>query len=122
RGIAMSARTKLPRLSDKLRGRKAPHIGVLAREELDEIIALGEWFREHPEDRAFSDLLRGRLQVLLFGYESTRTRLGFEAAMAQLGGATAYLAAKETQMGRGESIQDTARALDQYMDVFAGRL
>jgi ornithine carbamoyltransferase len=42
--------------------------------------------------------------------------------MAQLGGSNVYLAAKETQMGRGESIGDTARALDQYIDSFAGRL
>ncbi len=42
--------------------------------------------------------------------------------MAQLGGATTYLAARDIQMGRGESVADTARALDQYIDVFAGRL
>jgi len=118
----MAKRTKAPQISDRLRGRKLPHIGLLTREDLDEVIALGEWFRDHPDDRRFADLLRGRLQVLLFVYESTRTRLGFEAAMAQLGGATTYLAAKDTQMGRGESIKDTAVALDQFMDVFAGRL
>jgi len=111
-----------PELSDRMRGKQIPHIGHLSREELDEIIRLGEWFRDHPDDRSFADLLRGRLQVLLFVYESTRTRMGFEAAMAQLGGSTTYLSAKETQMGRGESLADTARALDQYVDVFAGRL
>jgi ornithine carbamoyltransferase len=89
---------------------------------VEEIMTLGEWFRDNPTDRTFCELLRGRLQVLLFVYESTRTRLGFEAAMAQLGGATTYLSVKETQMGRGETLEDTAKALDQYMDVFAGRL
>jgi ornithine carbamoyltransferase len=112
----------VPKLSDRLRGRQVPHIGVLGREDLEEIINLGEWFRDHKEDWAYVDLLRGRVQVLLFVYESTRTRMGFETAMAQLGGTTVYLSAKETQMGRGESLADTARALDQYMDVFAGRL
>jgi ornithine carbamoyltransferase len=48
--------------------------------------------------------------------------MGFEAAMAQLGGSNVYMAARDTQMGRGESIGDTARALGQYIDVFAGRL
>ncbi len=118
----MARANKLPTLSDNLRGRQLTHIGHLSRPELDEVIALGEWFRDHAEERPFSDLLRGRLQVLLFVYESTRTRMGFEAAMAQLGGATTYLSVKETQMGRGETLADTAKALDQYMDVFAGRL
>ena len=118
----MSKNSDAPKISDRLRGRQLPHIGLLSREDLDEVMALGEWFRDHPRDRTYGELLRGRLQALLFVYESTRTRMGFEAAMAQLGGSTTYLAVKDTQMGRGESIEDTARALDQFVDVFAGRL
>ena len=118
----MSTSSAAPKLTDTLRGRKVPHIGHLSREELHEVMALGEWFREHPDDRTHVDLLRGKLQVLFFVYESTRTRMGFTAAMAQLGGSTAYMAAKESQMGRGESMADTARALDQFVDAFAGRL
>ena len=114
--------TPAPTLSDQLRGRQLPHIGLLTREELDEILLLGAWMRDNRYDPAFGDLLRGRVQALLFVYESTRTRMGFEAAMAQLGGSNVYLAADTTQMGRGESVGDTARALDQYVDVFAGRL
>lgn len=114
--------TPAPELSDRLRGRQFPHIGPLSREELTEVISLGEWFRDNRYDPTYAELLRGRVQALLFVYESTRTRMGFEAAMAQLGGSSVYLAAKDTQMGRGESIADTARALDQYIDVFAGRL
>ncbi len=111
-----------PKISDKMRGKQIPHIGVLSREELDEVISLGEWFRDNRYDPTYMDLLRGRVQCLLFVYESTRTRLGFSTAMAQLGGSNVYMAAKDTQMGRGESIVDTARAIDQYIDVFAGRL
>jgi len=111
-----------PALSDRLRGKQLPHIGLLSRDKLEKVIHLGEWFRDNRYDPTYSDLLKGRVQALLFVYESTRTRMGFEAAMAQLGGTSVYLAAKDTQMGRGESIADTARALDQYIDVFAGRL
>ncbi len=111
-----------PKLTDRIRGKQVPHIGCLTREDLDEIMDLGAWFREHPKDRTYVTLLAGRLQALLFVYESTRTRMGFTAAMAQLGGQTAYLAAKDTQMGRGESMADTARALNEFVDVFAGRL
>ncbi len=116
------AGTPAPKLSDRLRGRQVPHIGVLNREELDEIIALGEWFRDNRYDPTYATLLQGRVLGLLFVYESTRTRLGFEAAMAQLGGANVYLPVSSTQMGRGESMADTARAMDQYLDVFCGRL
>lgn len=116
------AGTKAPELSDRLRGRQVPHIGVLSREDLDEIIDLGTWFRENRYDMTYADLLKGRMQVLLFVYESTRTRMGFSAAMAQLGGQNVYMAAKDSQMGRGESIVDTARALNEYVDVFSGRL
>ncbi len=111
-----------PDLTDNIRGRQAPHIGVFSREELDEVIALGEWFRDNRYDMTHAGLLRGRVQGLLFVYESTRTRLGFEAAMAQLGGSNIYLPVESTQMGRGESMADTARAMDQYLDVFAARL
>jgi ornithine carbamoyltransferase len=111
-----------PKLTERMRGKQVPHIGHLSRDEIEEIMSLGAWFRDHPKDRTYVDLLAGRLQALLFVYESTRTRMGFTAAMAQLGGQTAYLSARDTQMGRGESIADTARALDAYVDVFAGRL
>jgi len=111
-----------PKLTDRLKGKKVPHIGHLTREDLAEVMKLGAWFRDNPKDRTFVTLLAGRLQGLLFVYESTRTRMGFTAAMSQLGGETAYLAAKDTQMGRGESMADTARALNEFVDVFAGRL
>jgi len=111
-----------PKLTDVLKGKKVPHIGHLNRQELEEVMKLGAWFREHPKDRTYVNLLAGRLQALLFVYESTRTRMGFTAAMSQLGGDTAYLAAKDTQMGRGENMTDTARALGEFIDVFAGRL
>jgi len=118
----MNTKKKAPHLSERLRGRKIPHIGLLTKEDLNEVITLGEWFRDNRDDMTYADLLKGRVQGLLFVYESTRTRMGFEAAMAQLGGYTIYLPVKETQMGRGESVADTARAMDYFIDVFAGRL
>ena len=116
------AGTKAPRLSDRLRGRSLPHIGLLSREELDEIIRLGEWFRDNRYDMTYATRLQGRVQGLIFVYPSTRTRLGFETAFAQLGGSNSYMPVEQTQMGRGESAADTARAMDQYVDCFSGRL
>jgi ornithine carbamoyltransferase len=105
-----------------MKGKSIPHIGVLSREELLRIMDLGDWFRDHRFDDTHAGLLRGRVQALLFVYPSTRTRLGFEAAFAQLGGSNVYMPVEQTQMGRGETAADTARAMDQYVDLFAGRL
>ena len=114
--------SKAPQISDRLKGKSIPHIGVLNREDLDEVMDLGAWFRDNRYDPTYATLLQGRVQGLLFVYPSTRTRLGFETAMAQLGGSTVYMPVESTQMGRGETMADTARAMDQYLDVFAGRL
>ncbi len=118
----MNVKNTPPVINSGMRGRQITHIGRLSKDELNEVISLGEWFRDNRYDMTYSDLLKGRVQALLFVYESTRTRMGFETAMAQLGGHSTYLAAKDTQMGRGESMTDTAKALDQYIDVFSGRL
>ncbi len=113
---------RAPVLSERLKGRQLTHIGLLNKEELDEVIALGEWFRDNSLDMTYADHLKGRVQALLFVYESTRTRMSFESAMAQLGGHNIYLSVKDTQMGRGENAADTAKAMDQFIDVFVGRL
>jgi ornithine carbamoyltransferase len=114
--------SKAPEITDKMKGKSIPHIGVLDREELLQIMDLGAWFRDNRFDPTYANYLQGRVQGLIFVYPSTRTRLGFEAAFAQLGGSTVYMPVEQTQMGRGESMSDTARAMDQYIDVFAGRL
>ena len=117
-----SRASRVPVISDRLRGRTLPHIGVLSGEEIEEVISLAEWFRDNRYNPSFETLLQGRVQGLLFVYPSTRTRLGFEAAMAQLGGSNIYMRIEETQMGRGESIVDTAHAMDQSLDVLSARL
>jgi ornithine carbamoyltransferase len=60
--------------------------------------------------------LTGRTLGLFFEKSSTRTRVSFEVAMAQLGGHSIFLTKKEIQIERGETIADTARALSRYLD------
>lgn len=65
--------------------------------------------------------LIGKSVGLLFEKSSTRTRVSFEAGIYQLGGQALYLNASEIQLGRGETIQDTARTLSRYLSAIALR-
>ncbi len=61
--------------------------------------------------------LAGKTLALIFEKPSTRTRVSFEVGMRQLGGEVVILSGKETQLGRGETIADTARVLSRYVDA-----
>jgi ornithine carbamoyltransferase len=65
--------------------------------------------------------LAGKTIALIFEKPSTRTRVSFEVGMRQLGGETIFLTGQETQLGRGESIADTARVLSRYVDAIVMR-
>ena len=61
--------------------------------------------------------LTGKTLALLFEKPSTRTRVSFQVGMQQLGGSVVTLSTQDTQIGRGESIADTARVLSRYVDA-----
>ncbi len=61
--------------------------------------------------------LAGKTLAMIFEKPSTRTRVSFEVAMRQLGGDTIYLNTTDSQLGRGETVADTARVLSRYVDV-----
>jgi len=61
--------------------------------------------------------LAGKTLALIFEKPSTRTRVSFEVGMRQLGGEVVTLSGKETQLGRGETVADTARVLSRYVDA-----
>ena len=66
--------------------------------------------------------LKDSVLVLLFEKPSTRTRVSFEVAMAQLGGHSIYIDAKSSQLSRGEALGDTAKVLSGYVNFIAARL
>jgi len=67
--------------------------------------------------KEWGEPLRGKSLALVFERPSTRTRVSFEMAMRQLGGEVLVLSANDTQLGRGETIADTARVLSRYVDA-----
>ncbi len=91
----------------------------LNKKELKDILYLAKRIKANP--RKFKDSLSGKILGLLFNKPSTRTRVSFEAGMYQLGGNTIFLTEKEIQIGRGESIGDTARVLSSYLDAIVIR-
>lgn len=65
--------------------------------------------------------LAGKVLGMIFEKSSTRTRVSFEAGMAQMGGAALFLSPADTQLGRGEPIEDTARVISRMVDIICMR-
>jgi len=81
--------------------------------ELRSILDLGFAYKSGRRDRP----LDGKTLAMIFEKPSTRTRVSFEVAMRQLGGGSIVLGTADSQLGRGETIADTARVLSRYVDA-----
>jgi multidrug efflux pump subunit AcrB len=88
-------------------------LGDLSRAELDAVIARAIALkRTHREGRE-QPSMTGKVLGMIFEKSSTRTRVSFEAGMAQMGGSAIFLSPQDTQLGRGEPVEDTARVLNE---------
>ena len=86
-------------------------------EELRQILVRGaELKRIHAAGKAWTPL-KGKTLAMVFGLSSTRTRVAFEAGMHQLGGHAINLGPQDSQIGRGEPVEDTARVLSEMVDA-----
>ena len=94
-------------------------IADLTTEDLMHLLRLSERVREDPHAR--SDLLGGDTVITYFAKPSTRTRLSFGSAISHLGGVPEIVGPSELQLGRGETIEDTARVVSRYARAFVIR-
>src|SRR6266487_5751665 len=85
-------------------------------EELTEVLDLADDLKRRQQAREQHNLLPGRTLGMVFQKPSTRTRVSFEVGIYQLGGLGLYLSAADLQLGRGETIKDTAHVLSRYLD------
>lgn len=93
----------------------------LSRHDIDEIFAITQALKTRLARGERPPLLAGRVLTQIYEKPSLRTRVSFEAAMAQLGGASLFLPAKEAGIGEREAIRDVARVLGGYSDVIVLR-
>jgi len=84
--------------------------------ELDDIFALTKDLKQKQKNGMKHHLLKGKTLAMIFEKNSTRTRISFEVGMYQLGGHPLFISGKDSQIGRGEPIKDTARVISRYCD------
>ena len=92
------------------------------KDEIWQLLKSTKKFKEKTIKGKEANKLEGKSIALLFQKPSTRTRISFEVAIHQLGGHSIYLGWAESQLGRGESIADTARVLSRYVDCVVARV
>ncbi|MBL4785539.1 MAG: ornithine carbamoyltransferase [Cohaesibacteraceae bacterium] len=93
-------------------------IDALEISDLKSILANASELKEirKKEGRRLEGPLNGKILAMVFEQPSTRTRISFDVGMRELGGETLMLTGREMQLGRGESIADTARVLSRFVD------
>ena len=89
----------------------------LSRAECDYLFARTRRIKDRFKRAEPHQPLRGRALAMVFEKASTRTRLSFEAGMHQLGGTAVYLNTRDTQLGRGEPVEDMAQVVSRMVDI-----
>ena len=87
------------------------------RDEFDYLVTRTAWIKNRFKSYQQYWPLKDRTLVMIFEKASTRTRLSFEAGMHQLGGAAIYLNTRDSQLGRGEPVEDAAQVMSRMSDV-----
>jgi len=97
-------------------------VADLSLEEIYSILDLATELKEKRSQGKITDHLRNKTLGMIFEKSSTRTRISFEVSMNDLGGDPIYLNANDIQLGRGETVEDTAKVLSRYVNGIAARV
>lgn len=88
----------------------------ITKEQLLDLLSLAEKLKAEQKKGIPHHLLKGKTLGMIFTKSSTRTRISFEVGMTQLGGYPLFLSSNDIQLGRGETIYDTAKVMERYLD------
>jgi ornithine carbamoyltransferase len=91
------------------------------KDDLEEIIDLAIKLKKKSKNGESIELIKGKTLGMIFEKSSTRTRVSFEVGMTKLGGHAIFLSKNDIQLGRGETIEDTALVLSRYCDIIMYR-
>ncbi|WNY22894.1 Ornithine carbamoyltransferase [Methanimicrococcus hongohii] len=94
----------------------------LSLEDIYGILDLASEVKEKRSQGKITDHLRNKSLGMIFEKSSTRTRVSFEVGMNDLGGHAIYLNSNDIQIGRGETVEDTAKVLSRYLNAIIGRV
>lgn len=103
-------------INDSLRGKDFISIHDFTPEEIHYILEVGEEIKKLQKEGTPHPYLAGKTLGMIFQKASTRTRVAFEVGMYQLGGHALFLSPRDIQLGRGETIKDTALVLSRMLD------
>lgn len=109
-------------MSVMMKGKHLTSILDLTNEEIHQIFQVAERLKLERMQGITHHILPGRTLGMIFEKPSTRTRVSFEVGINQLGGMGLYLSSKDLQLGRGETIADTARVMSRYVDGIMARV
>ena len=99
-----------------LKGKSLISINDLSLEEINEILKLSKELKDKLGNRIPHRILEGKTLGMIFSKPSTRTRVSFQTGIYQLGGLGMYFGQGELQLGKSESIEDTAKVLSRYLN------
>lgn len=109
-------------MSVLLKGRHLLSLNDFTTEEIHEVFLMTDRLKIDQLSGRPHRVLDGRSLAMIFEKPSTRTRISFEVGIGQLGGFGLYLSPKDLQMGRGETVADTARTVSRYVDGIMARV
>ncbi|MFB6465319.1 ornithine carbamoyltransferase [Cytobacillus sp. Hz8] len=108
--------TSIYQPNTNLKGKDLLTLADISSETIQQLLLLAGKLKRDLANGERPLLLKGKILGMIFDKPSTRTRVSFEAGMVQLGGHAMYLNGHDLQMGRGETIEDTAKVLSEYVD------